>query len=340
MNLYRNTNVKGLVAVVAALVTMAVGASAANAAVTPAITGSGSTLVAPLMTEWNTRLGGGITYGGGGSGKGITDISNGTVDFGASDAPMTPDQKSKCSGCLVFPVALNSIGVSYNLPGVSGLKLTPELVAAIYKGQISQWNDSRITKINKGKTLPATKITPIHRLDGSGSSYAFTRWLSSAVKSWKSSNAYGTLINWPAGVGTAASGNGGVANALKGTPGAIAYLGTDYIIPNKLPAAAIRNAAGKFVYPNLKNVAAAANVKRVPKDNTVIIVNPPKTNKKAYPIGTFIYVITKPGTAKSAGLKQFIGYTLGAGRGLRADIGFVALPKPVVKASQATLKKL
>lgn len=340
MNLYRNTNVKGLVAVVAALVTMAVGASAANAAVTPAITGSGSTLVAPLMTEWNTRLGGGITYGGGGSGKGITDISNGTVDFGASDAPMTVDQKSKCSGCLVFPVALGSIGITYNLPGVTGLKLTPELVAAIYKGQISQWDDSRIKKLNKGKALPATKITPIHRLDGSGTSYGFTRWLSSAVKSWKSSNAYGTLINWPAGVGTAASGNGGVANALKGTPGAIAYMGTDYIIPNKLPAVAIRNAAGKFLYPNLKNVVAAANVKRVPRDNTVVIVNPPKTNKNAYPIGTFVYVMAKPGSPNAAGVKQLIAYAIGKGRGLRADIGFAPLPKVIVKASQVQLKKL
>lgn len=340
MNLYRKTTVKGLATVVVAVVTMAVGAGTANAAVTPSITGSGSTLVAPLMTEWNTRLGGGITYGGGGSGKGITDIANGTVDFGASDAPMTRDQKAKCSGCLVFPVALGAIGVTYNLPGVSGLKLTPELVAAIFKGQISQWNDSRITKLNKGKALPATKITPIHRLDGSGSSYAFTRWLSSAVKSWKSSNGYGTLISWPAGVGTAASGNGGVANALKGTPGSIAYLGTDYIIPNKLPAAAIRNRAGKFIFPNLKNVAAAANVKRVPKDNTVVIVNPPKSNKTGYPIGTFIYVIAKPGSPKAAGLKQFIGYTIGKGRGLRGDIGFVPLPKPVVNATKNAMKKL
>lgn len=336
MNLYRNTTVAALVACMA----LAFGASAASAAVTPSITGSGSTLVSPLMNEWNTRLGGGITYGGGGSGKGITDISNGTVDFGATDAPMTADQASKCSGCLVFPVALASVSISYNLPGLTGLKLTPEIVAAIYKGQITTWNDSRITKINKGKSLPDTKITPIRRLDGSGTSYAFTRWLSSAVKSWKASNGFGTLISWPGGVGTAASGNGGVANALKSTPGAIAYLGTDYVIPNKLPAAAIRNSAGKFLFPNLKNLIAAANVKRVPKNNTVIIVNPPKSNKLGYPIGTFVYVIAKKGSPKAAGLKQFIGYTLGKGRGLRADIGFAPLPKVVVKSSQVQLKKL
>ena len=339
MKLHRTTTIAGLVAMIAACVSVAVGAGTASAAVTPAITGSGSTLVAPLVTEWNTRLGGGITYGGGGSGKGVTDITNGTTDFGATDAPLTKDQAAKCSGCVVFPVALAAIGITYNLPGVTGLKLSPAVVAAIYNGQITTWNDSRIAKINKGKNLPATKVTPVHRLDGSGSSYAFTRWLASAAKgSWKQS--FGTLINWPSGVGTAASGSGGVANAIKGTAGAIGYLGTDYMIPNKLPAAAIGNRAGKYVYPNLKNLTAAATVKRVPSNNSVVIVNPPKTNKKAYPIGTFVYVVAKKGSPKAAGLKQFIGYAVGKGRGLRADIGFAPIPKIVADASKATLKKL
>lgn len=339
MNLYRTSNLKSLAAAIVACMALAIGAGTANAAVSPAITGSGSTLVAPLMTEWTTRLGGGITYGGGGSGKGITDVSNGTVDFGASDAPLTADQASKCGGCVHFPVALNAIGITYNLPGVTGLKLTPELVAAIYKGQITQWNDSRIAKVNKGKSLPATKITPVHRLDGSGSTYAFTRWLSSAVKSWRASPGFGTLLNWPA-VGTAASGNGGVANAIKGTEGAFGYVGVDYMIPNKLPAIAIRNAAGKFIYPNLKNLIAAANsLTRVPKNNVVNIQNPAKTAKKAYPIGAFTYIIAKKGSANNAGVKQLITYALGKGRGLRADIGFAPIPKSVVKSAQASLKK-
>jgi phosphate transport system substrate-binding protein len=319
---------------------LAIGAGTANAAVDPAITGSGSTLISPLVTEWNTRLGGGITYGGGGSGKGITDISNGTVDFGASDAPLTNDQASKCAGCVMFPVSLSAIGITYNLPGVSNLKLTADVVAAIYKGQITTWNDAKIAKLNKGASLPATKITPVHRTDGSGSTYAFTRWLSSAVKSWRSSPGFGTLLSWPP-VGTAGSGSGGIANAVKGTTGAIGYVGVDYMIPNKLPAAMVGNAAGKFVYPNLRNLSAAAStIKKMPKNNAVIIVNPPKTNTKAYPIGTFTYVIAKKGSPKAAGLKQFISYAVGAGRGLRADIGFAPLPKVVYKATQKAVKSL
>lgn len=341
MNLNRRSTLKVLATTLMACTSLVVASGAASAAVSPSITGSGSTLIAPLVTEWNSRLGGGITYGGGGSGKGISDIGNGTVDFGATDAPMTKDQAAKCAGCLTIPVSLNAAGVTYNLPGVSRLKLTPDVIAAIFKGQIATWNDAKIQKLNKGVSLPATKITPVHRLDASGTTYAFVRWLASSVKSWGSSPGYGTLISWPAGVGTAASGNGGVANAVRGTEGAIGYVGVDYMIPNKLPAVQVSNAAGKFLYPNLKNVIAASNtIKKMPKDNAVMIVNPPKSAKGAYPISAFSFVIAKKGSANVAGVKQMINFAIGKGKGLRADIGFAPLPKIVIKASKAAVKKL
>src|SRR6476620_837380 len=170
MKLQRKSTVTGLVAVLFAGMALAVGTGTASAAVEPAITGSGSTLVSPLINEWSSRLGGGITYGCGGSGKGITDISAGTVDFGASDAPMTTDQASKCGGCLTIPISLSAIAISYNVPGVgSGLKLNATIVAQIFKGAITNWHDPKVKALNKGASLPPLAVTPIHRLDGSGS---------------------------------------------------------------------------------------------------------------------------------------------------------------------------
>lgn len=332
----RTSTFTGLAAVVVACLALAVGAGTSGAAVSPAITGSGSTLVAPLINQWNSSLGGGITYGGGGSGKGITDISAGTVDFGASDAPMTPDQRSKCSGCITIPISLNAIALSYNVPGIrSGLKLTPEVIASIYKGKIKNWNDKALKKLNKGKTLPNLAITPIHRLDGSGSTYAFTDFLKRSKSGWSS---VGALVNWPVGPG--ASGSGGVANALK-TSGAIGYVGVDYAIPNKLAVAAIGNNAGKFILPSQKSIrAGAAWLKKVPKDNVVHLVAPPKSAKKAYPIDAPSYVITRKGGSHGAGVRTMINFALGKGLGIRQDIGFAPLPKPIRDAGKAAAKKL
>jgi phosphate transport system substrate-binding protein len=339
MNFNRKMTFTGLGAVLLAGMSLAVGAGTAGAAVNPAITGSGSTLVAPLVNEWNTSLGGGITYGGGGSGKGITDVSAGTVDFGASDAPMTTDQKSKCGACVTVPVSLSAITVSYNVPGLgSGLKLSPALIAAIFKGQITNWNDAKIAKLNKGKSLPSLAITPIHRLDGSGSTYAFSDFLARSGTSWKSSPGVGTLLTWPVGPG--ASGSGGVANALK-TSGAIGYVGVDYAIPNKLTVAAVGNAGGKYQLPSQKSIRAGAGwIKRVPSSNILHPGSPPKAAKTAYPIDAFSYVIVKKGSSKKAGLQQMLNYALGKGLGLRQDIGFAPLPAVVRAAAKKAVKKI
>lgn len=338
MKLNRKKNSAGFgVALLASLAIAAVaGAPAANANVEPSITGSGSTLVAPLMNAWVASLGGGVTYGGGGSGKGITDVSAGTVDFGATDAPLTNDQKSKCGRCVTIPVAMTAIAVTYNVPGVGhGLKLTPKVIASIYKGKITKWNDAAITKLNKGKNLPDLAITPLHRLDGSGSTYTFTDFLKRSKSGWSS---VGALVNWPTGPG--ASGSGGMANALK-TAGAIGYVGIDYAIPNKLTVAAVGNRAGKFVLPTQKAIrAGGAWVTKVPKDNVVHLVAPPKQFKTAYPVVTPVYIIGKKGGAKNAGVKQLLNFALGKGLGLRQDIGFAPLPKPLVTAGKKSVKSL
>lgn len=336
MKLNRTKTFAGIGATLIACMALAVGASTSGAAVSPAVTGSGSTLIAPLINEWNTSLGGGITYGGGGSGKGITDISNGTVDFGASDAPLTPDQKAKCSGCVLVPAALSAITVAYNVPGIgSGLKINGKIVNSIYKGKITKWNDPAITKINKGKSLPDLTITPIHRLDGSGSTYAFTDWLKQSKSGWSN---VGTLIGWPTGPG--ASGSGGVANALK-TQGSIGYVGVDYAIPNKLTVAAVANKAGKYVLPSQKAIRAGAGwITKVPKDNVLHPAALPKSVKKGYPVDAFTYIIVKKGSAKKAGLQQLLNYAVGKGKGLRQDIGFAPLPDVVVAASKKSIKKL
>lgn len=335
MKLNRKSAFSGAGAMLLAGIALAIGAGTAGAAVTPAIAGSGSTLIAPLINQWNTSLGGGITYGGGGSGKGITDVSAGTVDFGASDAPLTGDQKGKCSGCLTIPISLTAVTLAYNLPGIgSGLKLTPKLIASIYKGGVTKWNDPAIAKLNKGKSLPDLAITPLHRLDGSGTTYAFTDFLKRSKSGW---NSVGVLVNWPAGPG--ATGNGGVANALK-TTGSFGYVGVDYAIPNKLTVAAIKNNAGKFVLPGQKSIrAGAAWLTKVPKDNIIHLVAPPKTAKSAYPAVTPSYIITRKGP-NSEGVRTMINFALGKGLGIRQDIGFAPLPKVIVKAGKATAKKL
>lgn len=326
-------------AVLAALVaTMAMASAASAAPLTDTIKGSGSTLVNPVLTIWNNNTGNKVTYGGGGSGKGITDVGSGVVDFGASDAPMTADQQAKCAGCKTIPVTVNAIGVAFNIPGVTKLKLTPELIAAIFRGQITSWDDGKLKAINKGVALPALKITPVHRSDGSGSTYAFTDFLSRSVKSWRSSIGVGTQVSWPGGA--AGSGNSGVASQMKNS-GTIGYVGVDYMIPNNLRAAAVRNAAGKYVLPNYKAIREAANsVTRVPKNNVLHIVAPKKKYKGAYPIATHVYFIVPGNGAKKAVVKQFVNYAITGGQRYGANLGFVPMSKPVVAAAKKTVKGL
>jgi phosphate transport system substrate-binding protein len=307
------------------------------------LVGAGSTLVAPLMAKWtqemSSRYSIGVTYGAVGSGAGIAQISARTVDFGASDAPLTTAQGATCRGCAQIPWALTATGIAFNIQGVSRLRLTGPVVAQIYQGQITNWNDRRITSLNRGVTLPNLKITPAFRSDGSGDTYAFTDYLSRISSSWKSSIGTSTQVSFPTGVG--GKGNDGITAVVSSTNGSLGYISASYIIAHGLKAAALQNAAGKFQYPNIRNIsAAAAVVRHVPANNSLHIVNPPKSAPDAYPLSTFTYVIVPHDSGKKPLLKQLVLYALNNGQQFGPALDFAPLPGVVIRASRSTLDKL
>jgi phosphate transport system substrate-binding protein len=327
---------------------VAVGASAgftasAGAATVTALNGAGSTLVAPLEAEWASgfanKSGITVNYQAVGSGTGITDISQGLVDFGASDAPLSPTQAAGCHNCIQLPWALSATGVGYNIGGVGKkLHLTGPVLAKIYLGQITNWDAPQIKALNKDVHLPNLKITPIFRSDGSGDTYAFTNYLTKVSSTWASRVNFATAVQFPTGVG--GKGNSGVTADLEATNGSIAYIAVSYLIAHSLPAVAIQNAAGNYEYPNLANIEnAAQTVKSVPSSDALHIVDPPKSAKIAYPISTFTYVIA-PTTAPNGGiLKQFVKYALGPGQSFGAGLDFAPLPKAVLAADKAAANR-
>jgi phosphate transport system substrate-binding protein len=320
------------------------GAAAPAAMAASTLTGAGSTLVAPLEAAWASGFqarnpGSTITYNPVGSGAGIQAISARQVDFGASDAPLNPTQAAGCGGCVQVPWALSATGVGYNVPGVSGLKLSGPVLAGIYLGQITKWNDPAIARLNKGKNLPNLGITPVFRTDGSGDTYAFTNYLSKVSSAFSGKVGYGTSVSFPTGVG--GKGNLGVTTQLQGTQGSIAYIAVSYLIAHSVPAVAIQNAAGRFEYPNLANIAnAASSVKSVPSNNAISITNPPKRDKIAYPISTFTYAIVPTNAPQGAFLRAFIQYALGPGQAFGPRLDFAKLPKVVKRAALATVGRI
>ena len=309
------------------------------------LNGAGSTLVAPLEAEWaqgfDSKYGDTVNYSAVGSGTGITDISHRIVDFGASDAPLTPTQASACNGCTQIPWALSATGVGYNVPGVGHkLQLSASTLAGIYLGSITNWDAPQIKKSNPRLKLPNLKITPIFRSDGSGDTYAFTNYLSHVSKTWASKVSFATSVQFPTGV--SAKGNSGVASLLQSTSGGIAYVAVSYLIANNLNAAAIQNAAGKYEYPNLTSIVnAAAQVKKVPAGNALSIVDPSKKAKIAYPISTFTYAIVPVSGNNQAGfLKSFITYAITTGQRSGPSLDFAPLPKVVLAADKKTIAGL
>ncbi len=320
------------------------GMTASASAASGTLNGAGSTLVAPLEAAWasafQNRTGNTVNYQAVGSGTGITDISQGLVDFGASDAPLSPTQAAGCSGCVQIPWALSATGVGYHIDGVGKkLNVTGSILAKIYLKQITNWSDPAIKKANPGVRLPNLAITPIFRSDGSGDTYAFTNYLSDVSGAFKSQVGYATSVQFPTGVGQ--KGNSGVTAALESTNGGIAYIAVSYLIAHSIPAVAVKNAAGKYEYPNLKNIESAAQtVKGVPGNNELHIVNPPKSAKIAYPISTFTYAIVPHGAKQAGLLKQFIKYALSGGQHFGAALDFAPLPKVVAKAAAKAVNSL
>jgi phosphate transport system substrate-binding protein len=325
---------------IAAVLVMVTGVANASAA---GLTGAGSTLVAPLMANWingfEIKEGIPVKYGSVGSGAGIAQITARTVDFGASDAPLTPQQATACNGCVQIPWALSATGLGFNVPGVKKLNLTGPIIAGIYFGKITKWNDPKIKKANPTAKLPALTITPVFRSDGSGDTYTFTNYLSKISPAWKNEVGYATTVGFKAGVG--AKGNSGVTATVVKTPGAIGYISASYLIAAGLGAVSVQNKAGNYELPNLKNIeSAASSVKSVPPSNELNITNPPKRATTAYPISTFTYAIVPHNAPQKGFLQQFINYAITKGQVYGAALDFAPLPKVVLSAAKASVASL
>ncbi len=301
------------------------------------INGAGATFPYPIYAKWfdeyrkiNPQAQ--INYQSIGSGGGIRQLQAGTVDFGASDSPMTDEQLSQANGkVLHFPTVLGAVVTTYNVPGVKQeLTFTPEALAGIFLGTITRWNDPELARANPGVRLPANNIVVIHRSDGSGTTFVWTDYLSKANAAWKSKVGAGNSVNWPAGLG--AKGNEGVAGLVKQTPNAIGYVELVYAIQNKMSYGKIRNAAGTLVKADLKGVTAAAASAVVPADFRVSITNAP--GKDAYPISSFTWLLV-PARIQNAQKRKiitdFLRWMLADGQKLAEPLGYAPLPKAVVE---------
>ena len=336
---------KRLLGVSLALVATVVGMGsiATAGAAAAGLNGAGSTLVAPLMANWingfEIKEGIPVKYAAVGSGTGISQITARTVDFGASDAPLTPEQAAACNGCVQIPWALSATGIGFNVPGVKKLNLSGKVLAGIYFGKITKWNDPKIKAANPGAKLPGLTITPVFRSDGSGDTYTFTNYLSKISPAWKSEVGYATTVGFKAGVG--AKGNAGITATVVKTPGAIGYISASYLIAAGLGAAAVENKAGNFELPNLKNIEeAASTVKSVPANGDINITNPPASAANAYPISTFTYAIVPHNAPQKGFLQQFINYAITKGQAYGAALDFAPLPKVVLTAAKKAVSSL
>jgi phosphate transport system substrate-binding protein len=319
------------------------------AAVVPAaaqdLTGAGATFPYPLYSKWFNEYAGKtgvkINYQSIGSGGGIRQLSEQTVDFGATDAPMSDAELAKAKGgpVLHIPTVLGAVVIIYNLPGLTQpLNLSGETIAAMFQGQITRWNDARIASQNPGATLPATDILVVHRSDGSGTSYVFTDYLAAVSPAWAARPGKGKEVQWPVGLG--AKGNEGVAGQVKQTPGAIGYAELAYATQNKLSTAAVGNAAGEFVAPAIASVTAAAAgaAAKLPPDTDyrVSIVNAP--GKGVYPISSFTWIIVyqkQPDAVKGKKLVDFLRWALADGQAMAAPLDYAPLPE-TMRAGLAT----
>lgn len=339
---------------VSLLRSMAAAAMLAPAMLTAQIqlTGAGATFPAPMYTKWFDEYHKAhpqvqINYQAIGSGGGIRQVTEGTVDFGATDGPMNDTQleafKSKRGGdVLHFPTVMGAVVPIYNVPGVAtALKFTPAALAGIYLGTITKWNDAAIAGPNKGVKLPASDIVVVHRSDGSGTSYIWTDYLSKISPEWKAKAGANTSPNWPVGLGGAQ--NAGVAGIVKQTDGAIGYVELIYAIQTKLPFGAVQNAAGEYVTASLAGVseAAAAAAANMPDDFRVSITN--AASKTAYPISSFTWLLVPAkiaDPAKKKALVDFVKWMLADGQAMAEPLAYAKLPKAVVAKELKAISRI
>jgi phosphate transport system substrate-binding protein len=300
------------------------------------LTGAGATFPYPIYSKWFSeyaaKTGVKINYQSIGSGGGIRQLSEETVDFGASDSPMSDEEMAKAKGgpIIHIPTVLGADVITYNLPGVStSLKLTGDVIAGIFMGNVKKWNDPKIAALNPGVSLPNQDILVVHRSDGSGTTYIFTDYLSSAVPAWKTAVGKGKEVKWPTGIG--AKGNEGVAGQVKQTPGAIGYVELAYAKQNNLPIASVRNQAGQFVAASVDAVTAAAAgaAKALPAntDYRISIVNAPGAG--AYPISSFTWLLVyqnQKDATKGKKLVDFLNWALTDGEKEAPSLDYAPLP--------------
>jgi phosphate transport system substrate-binding protein len=334
------------VALVAALAAIVAGTAGAHPAKhnDTTLVGAGSSFVNPLVSAWipavGSAFGYNLQYSPIGSGGGVAAITGRTVDFGASDAPLTSDQFNSCNGCLQIPWALSATSVPYNLPGVKNLlHMDGPTLAKVFMGQITTWDDPAIKKLNPSVNLPSTKITIAHRSDNSGTTFNFTDYLSSVSPSWRSAVGSGVAVNWPVGVG--GKGSSGLAAVVTQTPGAIGYVDVAYSLHNHLSYFAMKNSSGKYTTPGLKGIIAAASSDQKPDANNALsIVNPPKKFPLAYPISTYTYVIVPQQSSKAPDLKKFLFWAVTKGQTFGPKLLFQPIPKPVLVVAEKTIAKI
>ena len=321
------------------------------------LNGAGSTFVFPLMDNWRVdyqkvKPGVNINYQSIGSGGGVKQFTAKTIDFGASDAPLSEQEQQAAKGAVHIPVTIGSVVAAYNIPSVpnKGLKLTGPILADIFLGKIKKWNDPKIQSINPGVSLPSNNIVVVHRSDGSGTTFVWTDYLSKISAEWSNKVGKSKSVPWPTGIG--APGNEGVANAIKGSPNTIGYIELAYALTTKMPYAFIQNKAGKFIEPSLDSTKAAvsASVPQLPKGDgswsSVSMVDAP--GDTSYPIASFTYVLvykelsTNHGIdqSKAKALTDFFSWAITDGQKSAPNLGYVPLPDQVVKLDQDTIKSL
>ncbi len=307
------------------------------------LTGAGSSFVNPVMQRWiqsysqahtNTQ----INYQSVGSGAGIQQVKSGTVDFGASDAPLTDEQLAGMKPVIQIPESAGPVVITYNLPDLKQpVQISGENLADIFLGKIKTWHDPALAKDNPGVTLPSSNIVVVHRADSSGTTNAFTTYLSSVSSEWKDKIGKGTQVQWPVGLG--GKGSEGITGQLRQTPGAIGYVELTFAAQNKLPVASIGNQAHKYVVPGTASTTAAiaAFADQLTKDPRVPIVNPPASAPDAYPISTLTFlIIPKDGTdaAKRSALKSFVTYVITTGQAEAETLQYAPLPDAVKQYNQ------
>jgi phosphate transport system substrate-binding protein len=321
------------------------------------LNGAGATFPFPLIDTWrvdykNVKPNVNINYQSIGSGGGVKQFTEKTVDFGATDAPLTASEIQSAPGAVHIPETIGSVVAAYNIPSLpnKGLKLTGPVVADIFLGKITKWNDPKIQSLNPDVSLPAEDIIVVHRSDGSGTTYVWTDYLSNISTAWNDQIGKGKSVQWPVGIG--GPGNEGVANAIRGSPNTIGYVELAYALTTQMPYAYIQNQAGNFVEPTLdstKAAVAAASQSLAKSDASwehVSVVNAPGTN--SYPIASFSYLLlfkelsTNPNIdqAKAKALVDFISWAITDGQQVADDLSYVPLPQEVVQLNQETLRSL